>query len=166
MRFVDTFKVQFCDDAEFDAKHDRDKNEKFSSGGESQGAKEFDSEKFKEVIGPEFRGIRRQAAVRKLIQERQGQVKGAFYRGEVGYIDLVWGNEKVGLKHLIDRRSDDGFDADDVASDLSDSIQNGDIAVDDKRNNYRFWKNRKEVIVSKLYFGKELHLVITAYPAR
>lgn len=22
MRFVDTFKVQFCDDAEFDAKHD------------------------------------------------------------------------------------------------------------------------------------------------
>ena len=97
MRFVDTFKVQFCDDAEFDAKHDRDKNEKFSSGGESQGAKEFDSEKFKEVIGPEFRGIRRQAAVRKLIQERQGQVKGAFYRREVGYIDLVSSTSSVFL---------------------------------------------------------------------
>lgn len=33
MRFVDTFKIRLVDDAEFESKHGRDKNGRFSSGG-------------------------------------------------------------------------------------------------------------------------------------
>ncbi len=28
----------------------------------------------------------------KLLQEKRGQVAGAFYREDLGYIDLVWGS--------------------------------------------------------------------------
>lgn len=44
-------------------------------------------------------------AVKKLMAEKQGQVAGAFYREELGDIDLVWGNEKFGLQHILAQRS-------------------------------------------------------------
>ncbi|WP_459177920.1 PBECR3 domain-containing polyvalent protein, partial [Helicobacter ailurogastricus] len=31
-------------------------------------------------------------AVKKLLQEKRGQVSGAFYRQDLGYIDLIWGS--------------------------------------------------------------------------
>ncbi len=39
-------------------------------------------------------------AVAKLLQERRGQVAGAFYREDLGYIDLVWGVNATDLKGL------------------------------------------------------------------
>ncbi|WP_158653788.1 putative barnase/colicin E5 family endoribonuclease, partial [Helicobacter salomonis] len=39
-------------------------------------------------------------AVAKLLQERRGQVAGAFYREDLGYIDLIWGANATDLKGL------------------------------------------------------------------
>jgi len=46
---------------------------------------------YKKLMGPEFTGVKGQAAVEKLLNERQGHVKEAFYRDDIGGIDLYWG---------------------------------------------------------------------------
>ena len=50
-------------------------------------------------------------AVEKVLQERSGQVQGAFYRDELGEIDVVWGeitdpekHKGYGLAHILDKR--------------------------------------------------------------
>ncbi|WP_435369590.1 hypothetical protein [Helicobacter bizzozeronii] len=52
----------------------------------------------------EFEGKGAQA-VAKLLQEKRGQVAGAFFREDLGYIDLVWGDSKKGLAHILERRT-------------------------------------------------------------
>ncbi|WP_267891563.1 putative barnase/colicin E5 family endoribonuclease, partial [Helicobacter bizzozeronii] len=44
-------------------------------------------------------------AVKKLLKEQRGQVAGAFYREDLGYIDLIWGDSKKGLAHILERRT-------------------------------------------------------------
>ncbi|KAA8603887.1 hypothetical protein CGP82_05710 [Campylobacter sp. LR185c] len=44
-------------------------------------------------------------AIEKLLKEKKGQVAGAFWRDDLGDIDLVWGNSNFGLKHIIEQRT-------------------------------------------------------------
>ncbi|MDL0109138.1 PBECR2 nuclease fold domain-containing protein, partial [Campylobacter felis] len=39
--------------------------------------------------------------------EYKGQVSGAFYKEGLGDIDVVWGDESFGLKHILERRTQD-----------------------------------------------------------
>ncbi|WP_369607898.1 putative barnase/colicin E5 family endoribonuclease, partial [Helicobacter trogontum] len=48
-----------------------------------------------------------ESAIAKLLAERQGQVAGAFHKEGLGDIDLVWGDSKKGLAHILERRTDD-----------------------------------------------------------
>lgn len=172
-RFVDV--IRFCDDAEFEAKHDRDEHGQFSSG-ESRGSTpapetaperaDFDPQKFKELIGPEFKGVYRQAAIRKLLEEKRGHVKGAFHRKDIGDIDLIWGNEQTGLCHIMKRRGEQGIDFREFAKDLSEVVQEGEIVRDDDRRTFCIWKNKKEVVVTRIFHGEEVQFVLTAFPAR
>ena len=174
MRFVDTFKIRFADDAEFESKHDRDKNGQFSSGESSgfsptpqekeQKSVKFDPQKYKELIGPEFRGVRRKAAVRKLMEEKCGHVKGAFHRKDIGYIDLIWGNESGGLCHIVKRRKEQGISVDEFAEDISDIVQNGDLC--ESSGKYEIWLRKKMVVATKTFCGKEVTFVLTAFPSR
>ena len=158
MRFFDRV-LLICDDAEFEAKHDRDENGQFStksssasaSSSEEQKSLEFDAEKFRELIGPEFKGVRRQAAVRKLIEEKRGHVKGAFHRKEIGDIDLIWGNAQ-------------GISPEDFAEDIAKIVQNGDICQSE--NKYEIWYDKKMVVVTKTFFGKEVKFILTSFPSR
>ncbi|WP_233704510.1 putative barnase/colicin E5 family endoribonuclease [Helicobacter felis] len=52
----------------------------------------------------EFAGKGKEA-VAKLLKEKHGQVAGAFYREDLGHIDLVWGDSKKGLAHILERRT-------------------------------------------------------------
>ncbi|MDY2822685.1 MAG: PBECR2 nuclease fold domain-containing protein, partial [Helicobacter sp.] len=63
-------------------------------------------------------------AIQKLLTERQGQVSGAFYRQELGDIDLVWGDSNFGLKHILDKH---GSEFKDIAKELDEIIQNGEV---------------------------------------
>ena len=51
-----------------------------------------------------------ESAIAKLLNEKQGQVSGAFYRKELGDIDLVWGNEKIGLQKIVEKHLNDFAD--------------------------------------------------------
>ncbi|WP_367971906.1 DUF3519 domain-containing protein, partial [Helicobacter acinonychis] len=54
---------------------------------------------------PEF-ALRPKEALEKLLQEKNGQVAGAFYRDDLGGIDFVWGNKDYGLEHILKRREE------------------------------------------------------------
>ena len=75
-----------------------------------------------------------QGAVKKLLAEKQGQVAGAFYRQELGDIDLVWGNEKFGLQHILAERTRQWGEekALKFISHLDENIQKGQIVEVEK----------------------------------
>lgn len=62
-------------------------------------------------------------AIKKLLVEKQGQVAGAFERKELGDIDLVWGNEKIGLNKIVSKHLDDFSEF--IGSDKFEKLSNG-----------------------------------------
>ncbi len=54
---------------------------------------------------PEF-ALKPKEALEKLLQEKNGQVAGAAFRDDLGGIDFVWGNDELGLKHILKRRTE------------------------------------------------------------
>ncbi|ENF1746645.1 hypothetical protein ABQJ84_001811, partial [Campylobacter upsaliensis] len=58
-------------------------------------------------FGINFEGFKGKEAIEKLLEEQRGQVKGAFYKEGLGEIDLVWGDSKKGLSHILERRTQD-----------------------------------------------------------
>jgi len=77
------------------------------------------------LIGKEYTGVRGQAAIDKLISEKQGHVKEAFYRDDIGEIDLIWGDSTVGLCHIIKEREARGISGKKFTDGLSDVIEKG-----------------------------------------
>ncbi|CCF81039.1 hypothetical protein HBZS_114880 [Helicobacter bizzozeronii CCUG 35545] len=79
----------------------------------------------------EFEGKGAQA-VAKLLQEKRGQVAGAFYREDLGHIDLVWGKVKDkgskaegwGLSKILEKHIDDfkGFEGNTPLEKLGDAL--------------------------------------------
>ncbi|EOA6027780.1 hypothetical protein ACHPPE_001842, partial [Campylobacter upsaliensis] len=62
-------------------------------------------------FGVNFEGFKGKEAVDKLLSEKRGQVRGAFYKEGLGEIDLVWGeitdlekHKGYGLAHILDKR--------------------------------------------------------------
>lgn len=126
----------------------------------------YDEKKFKELAGPEFKGVRGQSAVHKLLEEKRGHVRGAFHRKDIGDIDLIWGNEHLGLSHIISRRSASGLDGAQFVKDLSDVVENGTILHRKDRKNYEIWHQGKLIVVSETFMGANKRLVVTAFPSR
>ncbi|EOC4999640.1 hypothetical protein ACI4X7_001897, partial [Campylobacter upsaliensis] len=54
-------------------------------------------------FGENFAGFKGKEAIEKLLEEQRGQVKGAFYKEGLGEIDLVWGDSKKGLSHILEQ---------------------------------------------------------------
>ena len=70
-------------------------------------AQRFFNKKELEDFGINFEGFKGKEAVLKLLEEKRGQVSGAFYKEGLGEIDLVWGDENFGLRHILERRTQD-----------------------------------------------------------
>ena len=64
-----------------------------------------------ELLGEEFKGVKGQEAIDKLVLEKKGHVKGAFHREDIGDIDLLWGSDSFGLRHIIKQREDQGINS-------------------------------------------------------
>ncbi|HEC1580291.1 TPA: hypothetical protein R1X62_000808 [Campylobacter upsaliensis] len=72
---------------------------------EANNLKDILEPELKEDFGVNFEGFKGKEAVLKLLSERKGQVKGAFYKEGLGEIDLVWGDENFGLRHILEQRT-------------------------------------------------------------
>jgi hypothetical protein len=105
-------------------------------------------------------------AVNKLLAEKRGQVAGAFYRKELGDIDLVWGNEQIGLNKILSKHEGDFKEFGGVASGLGKIVKDGRIA--DKNGVLTIFREQNgktyAVGLSKGWFGEgDNKWVITAY---
>ena len=72
-----------------------------------------------------------QEAIGHLLQKRSGQVKGAFHKEGIGDIDLVWGDDKIGLQKIITKHSNDfasfGDGQKGIINGLSEIIKQGKV---------------------------------------
>ena len=123
-----------------------------------------------------------QGAVKKLLIESEqaakdgvefkGQVAGAFYRDELGDIDLVWGNDNFGLKHILEKHGDEfaKFDGttqgEKIVNGISEIIIKGEV-LDDNGIKTILLKNgieRYRIGLSKGLKGDGVNLwIITSY---
>ena len=150
--------------------HDPKTGEFASAGGSASSEKKENKSKKRvskeEFFGPEFKGLKGQEAVNKLLEEKKGHVKGAFTRQDIGDIDLAWGDEEQGLAHLIKSRTENNhYNVDDVLSKLTDTIENG-ILRKGKSGNFEIWHNGIMVIVRPDYWGEDIRFVVTGFKQR
>ncbi|MDO5764075.1 MAG: hypothetical protein Q4P84_00035 [Elusimicrobiales bacterium] len=118
----------------------------------------------KEFLGEEFKGVKGQAAVEKLLKEKRGHVKAAFTRQDIGDINLVWGDEEGGLCHLINRRIKQGIDINSFLSDLAEVIEKGKIYPNKYyQSRIDVWHNGKLVILETAYDAGKINWVVTAF---
>lgn len=117
-------------------------------------------------LGEEFKGVKGQAAVEKLLKEKRGHVKGAFHRDDIGDIDLVWGNDYVGLQHIIKQREKQGINATEFLEELSDVVNNGDFYQKSERGNFEFLHKGKMAVIAPEYRRNKITFVLTAYKTR
>ena len=120
------------------------------------------------LYGPEYKGYKGQDAVNKLLAEKQGHIKGAFHRNDIGYIDLIWGNDNLGLKHIIKRREEEKPGHSKIVLDnLTETIQKASLRKVNNRGNFEFvYKNGKTkyfVIIAPEYHGTKITYVLSAF---
>ena len=121
------------------------------------------------LLGPPFVNVKGQAAVEKLLQEKRGHVKAAFFRDDIGAIDLVWGEDGkrgFGMAHIIERRSKLGGDASVVLNNLTHVVEKGTLTRETKwDDNPRFIIEHDgyRVLVDADLRGISVQYVLTAY---
>lgn len=120
-----------------------------------------------EFFGVEYKGFKGKDAIDKLLKEKQGHVKGAFHRKEVGDIDLPWGDENGGIEHVIKRRDAmlakgaGNISGIEMVKKIPDIIVNGDFNIDSLgRPGFIF--NNCRVAIRPTYDGIKLNWVVSA----
>ncbi len=124
----------------------------------------------KDVFGQafaEYRG-RPGEAIEHLVNVQQGHVPGAFFREELGVIDLPWGKagkKGFGLAHIIERRESAGFDGLDFARSLPAIIQEGKI---EQRPGFPgrayIVHDESEAVIGLEWLDTQRTWLLTAYP--
>ncbi|EQB3613694.1 Eco57I restriction-modification methylase domain-containing protein, partial [Campylobacter upsaliensis] len=93
-------------------------------------------------FGVNFEGFKGKEAVDKLLSEKRGQVKGAFYKEGLGEIDLVWGDENFGLRHILNKHGDE---FEDIAAELEEIIAKGEVVKDNDRATLKYIKENGDI---------------------
>ena len=105
-------------------------------------------------------------AIDKLLTERDGQVAGAFYRKELGDIDIVWGNEQIGLNKILAKHKADFDDFGGVANGLKKIIDDGKLISENGINTIWLKKGDEYFLtgLSKGFLGNgENNWIVTSY---
>lgn len=142
-----------------ESKHPRDKDGKFGKGGGLSKKRYPSKEGF---YGEEFKGVKGRAAVDLLLKEKRGHVKGAFTRKDLGDIDLVWGTHKIGLAHIVKRRTEKHQDLEALLDEITDIIETGELSKG-KRGRWNVTKGKRMAVFKTEYDGEEALFVLTAF---
>ena len=139
--------------------HPRDEGGRFTDGGGESGSK-FSS--LSQTLGKEYKDVKGQDAINFLMKEKQGWVRDAFTRKDIGDIALIWGNDDMGLQHIIKRRKETNQPLGKLLSSLADVIEKGEF---EEQLNGRYslsYKGKIAIIEPKL-LGNKLNFVFTAF---
>jgi hypothetical protein len=130
-------------------------------GGSSPGGGEMEA--FRTLMGEEFKGVRGDAAIEKLLAEKHGHVKEAFYRDDIGGIDIFWGNDSAGLQHIINERNKRGISGVKFVRNLGNVLRYGQQFKSKQPERLNIgYKGQVAVITFELY-GTETTAVLTAF---
>lgn len=88
-----------------------------------------------------------QKAIEKLVNDNTGNISKAFSRKDIGNIDLIWGDDNKGLKHIIDRRKSQNINIDEFLPKLTDVIENGELIRVNDKGRYEIFKDGIMVII-------------------
>lgn len=150
-------------DADFEeSKHPRSNDGKFTGGGSGGGNSIGFKQESLDLLGQEHKAPHGDAAVQKLLDCKNGHIKNAFIRSDIDEITLIWGNDAVGLKHIIKRRKEENEDVDELVSHLSDTIENGTLKIN-KRGRFVITKGKYQAIISPEIFNDKLNFLVTGY---
>lgn len=150
-------------DADFEeSKHPRSDDDKFTGGGSGGGNSIGFKQESLDLLGQEHKAPHGDAAVQKLLDCKNGHIKNAFIRSDIDDITLIWGNDAVGLKHIIKRRTEENEDVDELVSHLSDTIENGTLKIN-KRGRFVITKGKYQAIISPEIFNDKLNFLVTGY---
>lgn len=75
-------------------------------------------------------------AVDFLRKHKSGYLRGVFHRDEIGDIDLAWGNDKAGLKHIIQRHiveQDDFNSVEEAVDAIENTVKGGQVISNNKQ---------------------------------
>ena len=98
-----------------------------------------------------------------LRREQSGYLKGVFHRNDIGDIDMVWGDEKAGLKHIIQKHIVEQNDFDSVAEameTINSVIKNGQESKQGSNVSFDYGGYRVSIAQSE-----EGNWVLTAFDA-
>lgn len=150
-------------DSDFEeSKHPRSDDGKFTGGGSGGGNSISLKQESLDLLGQEHKAPHGDAAVQKLLDCKNGHIKNAFIRPDIDDITLIWGNDAVGLKHIIKRRTEENKDVDELVSHLSDTIENGTLKIN-KRGRFVITKGKYQAIISPEIFNDKLNFLVTGY---
>ena len=99
-----------------------------------------------------------------LMNKKSGDLLGVFHREDIGDIDLVWGDENMGLAHILGKHVGKGKDfetADDAVDMINEVIKKGRI-FQDTENRYTLMLDGIGVGIRKDFDGEKKNWVVTA----
>ena len=134
-------------------------------------ASEFDGEDnitdaVAEILGEEYTGVKGQDAIKKILKEKKGHVKDAFTRPDIGGITLIWGDDSVGLQHLMNNRKRDGINIDEFLSNLTEVIETGEVVKINNKGRFEILKNGKMAIIAPALRDGKITYLFTAFKTR
>lgn len=98
--------------------------------------------------------LRPKAAINFLLRKKSGQVKGAWNVSGIGDIDIIWGNDHLGLKHIRDKHLielDDFSSEEEMCDKISEILKEGDVGKPyDKGRKVNIYKDNYRVVIRKM----------------
>jgi hypothetical protein len=119
-----------------------------------------------DILGTEFKDFKGIDAINKLRSEKHGHIKGAFFRNDIGSIDLVWGTDGFGLRHIIERRVESGINIEEFLNKLPFVIENGEFIKVNKRGRFEIWNDGIVVIIEPKIINGNRVMLWTAFSQR
>lgn len=147
-----------------EGKHPRAENGQFGEGAGGEGAAE--PQDITSILGEEYTDVKGQGAIDKLLEEKRGYVRDAFTREGIGGIALVWGDDSLGLQHIVKRRTDQGIDVGSFMADLGEVIKSGRISKNPETGNFEILHKGKMAVISPELNGNKLIFLLTAFKTR
>jgi site-specific DNA-cytosine methylase len=99
-----------------------------------------------------------------LMHHKSGDLLGVFHRDDVGDIDLVWGNEKMGLAHILGKHVGEGkdFETPDDAIAIIENVINSGRIFQNNDNRYTLMLDGVGVGIRKSFDGEKKNWIVTA----
>ncbi len=152
-----------------ETKHPRDWDGKFTEKGifYDEPSRKGKNKKKESLFGEEFTGYKEEKAIEKLLKMKKGHIKNAFFRKEIGGIDIVWGDEKSGLCHTIIRRDkllntgEGTISGIEMVKKIPEIIKKGKFLIG-KNDRPNFLYKNFLVIIKPTFDGQKLNWVVTA----